>query len=93
MNLNELLLKAFEHMESVLPALLLSCFVNTEYMNLSQFRAGLGTWINRYELCKGAPLTDAFNELGITDKDEIVFIILKQFYLYLKDKEEQSWLE
>ena len=39
----------------------------------------------------GAPLTDAFEEMGIYDKDEIAFIILKQFYCYLKDKQEQKF--
>ena len=56
MNLNDLLLNAFEHMETVLNSLLLSSLVNTEYENLSQYKAGLGTWISRYLLCKGAPL-------------------------------------
>lgn len=56
MNLNDLLLNAFEHMETVLNSLLLSSLVNTEYENLSQYKEGLGNWINRYLLCKGAPL-------------------------------------
>lgn len=91
MNLNDLLLNAFEHMETVLNSLLLSSLVNTEYENLPQYKAGLGTWISRYLLCKGAPLTEAFEEMGIYDKDEIAFIILKQFYCYLKDKQEQKF--
>lgn len=43
-----------------------------------------------FALQRSSP-TDAFEEMGIYDKDEIAFIILKQFYCYLKDKQEQKF--
>lgn len=59
-------------------------FLACSYSELTRWHFGFGSWIRNNILLENSPLYKLFNEVGITQKDDMSSIIIKLFYIYKK---------
>lgn len=73
-------MKAFLSPES------LKDFLESDYEKLYLYHYGFGTWIRNELLQENSPLYHNFISCGIFHKDDMSFLMLQLFYIYLKPK-------
>lgn len=68
-------------------------FLECDYENLYFYHFGFGTWIRNELLQENQPLYHAFLSCGISQKDDMSFLMIRLFYVYLKPKYNQKFHE
>lgn len=59
-------------------------FLSCDYKKLYLYHFGFGTWIRNNILQNGTPLFSAFLSCNISEKDDMSFLMIQLFYIYLK---------
>ena len=89
MDIQEELKKYFPQMEKQLNKEELEDFIHCEYKDLSQFHFGIGRWIRNRLLKENSTLYQLFKINGAANKDDMSQLMIKLFYIYLKNKYKQ----
>lgn len=91
MNLYNEIKKHFPKMAIFLSLKSLKEFLECDYEHLCFYHFGCGTWIRNELLQENQPLYDAFLSCGISQKDDMSFLMIQLFYVYLKPKYNQKF--
>lgn len=78
--------KSFPQIEKLFDETEVKKFIKCNYKNLYIYHFSLGMWIRNNILQKNNDLTQLFIQAGITHIDDMSELMIKQFYIYMKDK-------
>lgn len=81
--------ETFPEIEKHFSNLALREFLQCEFSKLYLYHFGLGTFIRNHFLKDGDLILSLFMRCGVSDRDEISYLVLQLFYLYKKFSESE----
>ena len=81
--------KGFEKLKKEIRKNDLADFINCRYEELALYHFGLGTYIRNKMLGEDTKLLHEFKKIGVANKDDLSYLLIRILYIYLKCVDEK----
>ncbi len=81
--------KGFEKLKKEIRKNDLADFINCRYEELALYHFGLGTYIRNNMLGEDTKLLHEFKKIGVANKDDLSYLLIRILYIYLKCGDEK----